>query len=272
MKNRIILFFLLVGSLATRAAVVDTVWVESATMKQRFRCVVIVPETNSNQLARFPVTYLLHGYGGWYSNWLIRVPALKEYADQYQMIIACPEGKNNWYMDSPVNDSIRWETYIGKEIPAYVDAHYPTLANRNFRAITGLSMGGHGGLYLGLRQSATFGACGSTSGAADLRPFKKNWQLSTLLGDTIQFAKNWEDNSVINLIDHYPTDSVAMIIDCGREDFFYEVNEALHRKLLSLKIPHDYIIRPGKHDWNYWTNSIAYQLLFFHRYFSSHKP
>lgn len=272
MKNRIILLVLLVGSLSTRAAVVDTVWVESPAMKQSFRCVVIIPETSSKEPVRYPVTYLLHGYSGWYSNWLIRVPALKEYADQFKMIIVCPEGKNNWYMDSPVNDSIRWETYVGQEIPAYIDAHYPTIANRNFRAITGLSMGGHGGLYLGLRQAATFGACGSMSGGVDLRPFKKNWELSKLLGDSTQYAKNWEDHSVINLIDHYPADTVAMIIDCGKDDFFFEANEALHRKLMSLKIPHDYITRPGKHDWNYWTNAIAYQLLFFHRYFNSKKP
>jgi S-formylglutathione hydrolase FrmB len=76
---------------------------------------------------------------------------------------------------------------------------------------------------------------------------------------------------VINLIDQYPKDTLAMIIDCGVDDFFFQVNEALHKKLLDKKIPHDYINRPGKHDWKYWTNAIAYQLLFFHRYFDGQK-
>ena len=259
------------GILSARAAVVDTVWVESPTMKQAYRCVVIVPTQNNKENARFPVTYLLHGYSGWYANWIIRVPALQQYADQFRMIIVCPEGKNNWYMDSPVNDSIRWETYVAKEIPAYIDAHYPTIAHRNARAITGLSMGGHGGLYLGLRNATIFGACGSMSGGVDLRPFKKNWELSKLLGDTLQNAQQWEEHSVVNLVDHYPKDTLAMIIDCGVDDFFFPVNEALHKKLLALKIPHDYIIRPGKHDWKYWTNAINYQLLFFHRYFNLKK-
>jgi enterochelin esterase-like enzyme len=33
------------------------------------------------------------------------------------------------------------------------------------------------------------------------------------------------------------------------------------------KIPHDYIERPGKHDWNYWRNAVQYQLLYFSRFF-----
>lgn len=133
---------------------------------------VIQPTTSSPQKAPYPVTYLLHGYGGWYANWIIRVPALKDYADRYQMLIVCPEGNNDWYLNSPEIDSLQWETYIAVEIPAYIDNHYPTKANRNSRAITGLSMGGHGGLYLGLKHSNTFGACGSMSGGVDLN-FRK---------------------------------------------------------------------------------------------------
>ena len=271
MKKLLTVLIVQLVLLSARAAVVDTVWVESKTMKQSYRCVVITPSVSDSAPTRFPVTYLLHGYSGWYANWIIRVPSLQQYADQFRMIIVCPEGKNSWYMDSPVNDSIRWETYVAKEIPAYIDAHYPTIAHRNARAITGLSMGGHGGLYLGLRNSAVFGACGSMSGGVDLRPFKKNWELNKLLGDSSQNAQQWEDHSVINLVDHYPKDSLAMIIDCGVDDFFFKVNEDLHQKLLTLKIAHDYITRPGKHDWKYWTNAIAYQLLFFSRYFNTQK-
>lgn len=136
----------------TIAATVDTIWVESATMKRSFRCVVVVPGPDQHNNARLPVTYLLHGYGGDYSNWIKKVPALTRYADQFRMMIVCPEGQNNWYINSPVVDSIRWETYIAQELPAYIDSHYPTIADRKARAITGLSMGGHGGLYLGLKR------------------------------------------------------------------------------------------------------------------------
>ena len=44
--------------------------------------------------------------------------------------------------------------------------------------------------------------------------------------------------------------------------FFYKVNEALHEKLLERNIPHDFIARPGAHNWAYRTNAISYQLMF----------
>jgi S-formylglutathione hydrolase FrmB len=53
------------------------------------------------------------------------------------------------------------------------------------------------------------------------------------------------------------------MIDCGTEDFFLDVNNNLHTKLLEQGIDHDYIIRPGAHDLKYWKNSIEYHLLFF---------
>jgi S-formylglutathione hydrolase FrmB len=254
--------------LSVQAAIVDTVWIESKAMKKSFRCVVIQPTTSSPQKAPYPVTYLLHGYGGWYANWIIRVPALKDYADRYQMLIVCPEGNNDWYLNSPEIDSLQWETYIAVEIPAYIDNHYPTKANRDSRAITGLSMGGHGGLYLGLKHSNTFGACGSMSGGVDLNFRKNSWSLLRLLGDTIQYAQRWIDYSVTGLADKIKPGASEIIIDCGTEDFFFGINEKLHQQLTTRGIPHEYTTRPGKHDWNYWRNAVAFQLLFFHHFFS----
>ena len=185
------------------------------------------------------------------------------------MIIVCPDGGyNSWYLDSPIDSATRFETYIGKEVPGYIDAHYPTIKNRKGRAVTGLSMGGHGGLFLGFSHADTFGACGSMSGGVDLQPFTKNWELMEKLGDTITDRINWKKFSVINVIENYPKDSLAIIFDCGTEDFFYTVNHHPHDKMIELKIPHDYTERPGKHDWEYWKNAVQYQLLFFSNYFS----
>jgi enterochelin esterase-like enzyme len=62
--------------------------------------------------------------------------------------------------------------------------------------------------------------------------------------------------------------TLPMIIDCGTDDFFIDVNRNLHKALLERKIPHDYIERPGGHNWEYWSNAVHYQALFFHRYFT----
>jgi S-formylglutathione hydrolase FrmB len=60
---------------------------------------------------------------------------------------------------------------------------------------------------------------------------------------------------------------LAIIIDCGIDDFFMPMNRALHEKLLQLKIDHDYIERPGEHNHTYWGSSINFQILFFHQFF-----
>ena len=80
---------------------------------------------------------------------------------------------------------------------------------------------------------------------------------------TIQYGGN---TSCIEVLSDAGT---LLIIDCGTEDFFYEVNKNLHEQLLYRNIPHDYIARPGSHNWNYWTNAVQYQLLFMHRFFES---
>ena len=265
-----LLIVFLMGS-AGRAAIVDTVSIPSKAMGKTYKCVVIMPDSykqENDKGMHYPVVYLLHGYGGWYSNYITRLPDIVKYADQYQFIIVTPEGKDSWYINSPVDDSMKFETYVGTEIPAWIDANYATIQNRKGRAITGLSMGGHGGLYLGWRHADIFGACGSMSGGVYLRPFPKNWQLMKRLGDTLSKVANWENFSVLNVIEEKPKDSLAIIIDCGTEDFFYEVNNLLHAKMEKLKIPHDYTTRPGAHNWDYWRNALQYQFLFFSNYFN----
>jgi len=250
--------------LSSKAAEVDTISIYSNAMHKYLKCVVIKPASYKKKKESFPVVYLLHGYDGWYSNWLIRVPQLKDYADQYNMMIVCPDGgKSSWYFDSPIDPSMKYETYIGKEVPEYIDAHYRTIKDRKARAITGLSMGGHGALFLAFRHAETFGACGSISGLVDLTFTINKYDLTKRIGDTLQYADNWKKYSVINLIDNYPKDSLAIIFDCGTSDAFFSVNHLLHEKMLRLKIPHDYTERPGKHEWPYWRNSIQYHLLFF---------
>lgn len=259
---------MLTFSLSGFSASVDTVSVYSNNMRKSVKCVVIKPDSYNNKSAKFPAIYLLHGHSGNYSNWIKRVPELKKHVDAYQLIIVCPDGAyNSWYFDSPMDSSIRYETAIAKEIPVYIDANYNTIKDRRARAITGLSMGGHGGLFLGFRHANNFGACGSMSGALVIDLITKGYNMQKLLGDTISNKKNYHDYSIMKEMESYPKDSLAIIIDCGTEDRILEMSRMAHKKMLALNIPHDYTERPGKHDWNYWRTAIEYQLLFFKNYF-----
>jgi S-formylglutathione hydrolase FrmB len=237
-------------------------------MKKNIKAVVITPDNYSSAQA-LPVVYLLHGYSGNYSNWIIKAKGLEELVDQYQMIIVCPDGNNSWYWDSPVDSGYKYETYVSKELVNWIDSKYKTIRDRKGRGITGLSMGGHGALYLAFKHQDIFGAAGSMSGGVDIRPFPNNWDMALRLGKYSERPENWEQYTVINMLHLLRPNSLALLIDCGTEDFFYKVNENLHQQLLYRNIPHDYITRPGAHNWNYWQNSIQYQLLFMNNYFKS---
>ena len=268
MKRLILILSVCLWAQLVLAGAVDTVSVYSASMKKNIKCVIIKPDDYSSSGKKYAVVYLLHGHGGNYSQWPRLAPQLKEKVDQMQLIIVCPDGGyGSWYLDSPVDSSFRYETFAGKELIPYIDTHYRTQADKNHRAITGLSMGGHGGLFLGIRHPDLFGAVGSTSGGVDIRPFPKNWDLTKRLGDTICCRENWEKNTVINLVDGLKNGDLRLIIDCGVSDFFIQVNRNLHEKLLAMKIDHDYYERPGGHNNTYWKNSIDYQLMFFKKFF-----
>lgn len=250
------------------AATVDTVEIRSEAMNKVRKCVVIVPGNDKKQNELYPTVYLLHGFGGNYSNWLLRVPALQDYADGYRLIIVCPDGEfGSWYFDSPVDSSFRYETYVSKEVPAFVEAHYPAIKDRKARAISGLSMGGHGALFLGFRHADFFGACGSMSGALVIERITRGFQVEKRLGDTSN-KERYNEYSIMKQMESYPGDSLAVIMDSGTEDPIVEMSRMAHRKMLALKIPHDYIERPGRHDWSYWRTAVQFQLLFFRNYFN----
>ena len=143
------------------------------------------------------------------------------------------------------------------------------------RVITGLSMGGHGALYLSTRHPELYCAAGSMSGALDLNT--DNWRIPPefsqriksgwvqLLGTDTTSAGPYFTNSVVNMADKMKTNHLKLIIDCGVDDFLIETNRELHRRLVYNKTPHDYIERPGGHTWEYWQNALPYHVHFFHQ-------
>nr|WP_302829165.1 alpha/beta hydrolase family protein [uncultured Bacteroides sp.] len=270
MKSKLILFsfLLILPALTVQAARVDTINVQSPSMKKGIKVVYVIPDKAIGQDARqCPVIYLLHGYGGKAESWLLLKPELKEIADEKGIIFACPDGKNSWYWDSPKNPEYRYETFVSSELVNYTDTHYATIPDKKGRAIAGLSMGGHGALWNAFRHKDVFGAAGSTSGGVDIRPFPMNWKMNEQLGEFAANKTSWDAHTVINQIDKIENGDLALIIDCGESDFFLEVNKEFHKRLLARNIDHDFITRPGAHNGKYWNNSIDYQILFFCKFF-----
>jgi len=259
------------------AAVVDTISIPSKVMNREYKAVVVSPASYTKNNKNYPVLYLLHGGYGHFADWITKTPdraLIQRLADQYNLIIVMPEGEVfSYYLNSPVVKESQFETYISKEVIEKIDNSYRTIRNKRGRAITGLSMGGYGALYLAIRHPDLFCAAGSMSGA--LNPDMNAWKLppdaaknikkefEKILGDIETNQQRYAEASIINMADKVKADSIKLIFDDGIDDFLIEANRELHRRLVFSDIPHDYSERPGSHTWEYWQNSLPYHALFF---------
>lgn len=259
------------------SATVDTLDVLSASMNRTLRAAVVVPDAYKAGQQAFPVLYLLHGGTGNFRDWLSKTPdkrLLHRLADQYKLIIVTPEGDpTSYYFDSPQIKTSQFETFISRELVDRIDKAYRTVRDRKGRLIAGLSMGGHGAMFIASRHPDLYAAAGSMSGVMNINT--ATWKVPA------EFAKSRADNfakllgppqtgdapypgyTMVTLADKLKANNLPLIFDIGVDDFLIETNRDLHRQLLANGTPHDYTERPGAHTWEYWENALPYQLLFF---------
>ncbi|MBL7814301.1 MAG: esterase family protein [Saprospiraceae bacterium] len=270
---------------ALNAATVDTIDVASPSMNTTYKAAVAIPASYAKNMASYPVLYLLHGANGHFRSWSIRPPndkkLVEKMADQYNMIIVMPEGEVfGWYYDSPFNKENQFESHVIKEVIPKIDATYRTVKSNKGRVISGLSMGGHGAVYLSTRHPDMFCAAGTMSGAMDMNFSKyRTTQPSTpeqkeryvkLFGSSDPTSAEFVKNSVINMIDAIKKNGLPLIVDCGVDDFLLDVNREFHARLVYNNVPHDYTERPGDHTWAYWENALPYHMIFFQKVLKKH--
>jgi len=144
-----------------------TVEFYSPAVDRTMRFNVALPADYEKSEERYPVLYLLHGLTSNYVAW-DRIGATT-YAELFgDLIVVSPDAGNSWYINYAENEDGQlnnWEDHIIEDVVGYVDANFRTIAQREGRAINGLSMGGYGGITLGLRHPEMFVSIGSTSGA-----------------------------------------------------------------------------------------------------------
>ncbi len=114
--------------------------------------VYLPPSYTANKAQRYPVVYLLHGYGRVGEEWVsfIGLPGSMDNGiakgTTKEMIVVIPDANTKYggsmYSSSPTTGD--WETYIAHDLVQYVDSHYHTIAKRESRGLAGHSMGGYG--------------------------------------------------------------------------------------------------------------------------------
>jgi enterochelin esterase-like enzyme len=144
--------------------------------------VFLPPSYQKEKRRRYPVVYALHGYSIGAEQWSkeIHMPQTLEGAfalGSKEMIVVLPDSKtmHNGSMYSSSVTTGDFENYIARDVVAYMDAHYRTLAERRSRGLVGHSMGGYGATRIGMKHSDVFGSlyimspcCLSPRGAGQL--------------------------------------------------------------------------------------------------------
>ncbi|HEX5432134.1 MAG TPA: alpha/beta hydrolase-fold protein, partial [Bryobacteraceae bacterium] len=126
--------------------------------------VYLPPSYEKNTAQRYPVVYLLHGYGLTGERWVsfIKLPEApdKDIAagTAKEMILVSPDAYTK-YDGSMYSNSVTtgdWEAYIAHDLVSYMDSHYRTIPNRMSRGLAGHSMGGYGTIRIGMKHPEVF--------------------------------------------------------------------------------------------------------------------
>jgi putative tributyrin esterase len=296
-RSLLALFFLAVLAVVARPAeaqpqpsAIKTVTMDAPSIGRKSAYNIVLPadyETSGDK--RYPVLYLLHGLSGNYTNWG-RMGAARA-AKGLDLIVVMPDGGNSWYLnwaESGEGQKNAWDDFIVKDLIGHVDSNYRTIAAREGRAINGLSMGGYGGLTLGLRHPDLFCSIGSHSGALSiartagerLRSGQElarrknqpsdtpNTQIQidgfrsqaerTPKGKLFLKAEDADAADPFKLVLAVPKDKLPHIyVDCGTEDRLITASRDFAKLMMEHNIPFVFAESPGGHNGEYWTREIG---------------
>jgi putative tributyrin esterase len=268
-------------STTTQITLPDRIRIDSAyspALQKMKRFVVMLP-TAFDSTRRYPVLYLLHGWGGGSLDWSTKT-RLHAYATTAQILVVMPRAENSWYVNSATNATIRYEDYIVQDLPKHVITRFP-VADASRQAIAGLSMGGYGAVMLAFKHPQKYKFVGSFSGAVTMPRdlgVREGWNkaaggnngdftLPSLL-DAFGKAGNpsRKENDVFTLLQGFAkADSATkaglpyFYISTGIQDPLRTIvsgNQELRDSLYSAKIRYEYHESPGKHNWAYWDEAV----------------
>lgn len=230
-------------------------------------CAILPPGYRADKAQHYPVLYLLHGLGE-NQTMLIRSGALNLVQDLWdsgragKFLIVTPDAGSSFYINSQ-NGRERYEDFFIREFLPFIARRYRVRPGRTNRGIAGLSMGGYGALHLAFRYPQLFGSVGAESAALIERlpsvtvAGPESHAFRRALGGAFGSPPDpafWAKNSPLTLARTARLSGLKIYFDCGRQDNygFYRGAEALDRILTTRRIPHEFHLYPGGHDWIYF--------------------
>ena len=202
---------------------------------------------------RFPAMYLLHGMYGDCMDWPLR-SGIERYAQEAGLAVIMPSAENSFYTE--LKDGERFQTFVGEELPSFMNRMFPLSRKREETSIAGLSMGGYGAYRIGMTYPERFGRIASLSGALESSAlFAGDSAHMKNLPKSYRALIPTEGNDLMPLAEKLAADPALlpkMYMTVGTEDFIFPLNEIFYAKMQKLGIPVTYEKYPGIHDWNFW--------------------
>ncbi len=278
MKTRFVLCFILFAPVllfAQTGKVYDNLSLPSKILKGTRKYAVYLPPDYETSQRSYPVLYLLHGGGDDQTGW-VQFGEVLNIADREiiegratSMIIVMPDantGTRGYFND--LKGEWRYEDFFFEEFMPFVEKTYRIKADKRYRAVAGLSMGGGGSFMYALHHPELFSAAcplSASTGPLSLEATKAWLEQRNLQGTDEQVATYYKRHSALALVEAMPEDqkkAVRWYIDCGDDDFLFEGNSLIHIAMRKKEIPHEFRIHNGGHTWTYWRTALPTVLEF----------
>ena len=217
---------------------------DSKTVGTKRRMQVYTPPGYSKD-TKYPVLYLLHGIGGDETEWqrFVNVSALMDnlIADNkaLPMIVVMPNGRAK--MDDRASAGMaaapafaKFERDLLDDVIPAMESRFGVRADRESRALAGLSMGGGQTLNFGLTHLDTFAWIGAFSAAPNTKA------PAELLPDPAAATKQLK----------------LLILTCGNKDGLINISQGVHTYLKERNVPHIWHVDGNGHDPTHWGSSL----------------
>jgi len=264
--------------------VFDNLTMTSKILKGERKYAIYLPPDYETSQRSYPVLYLLHGGGDDQTGW-VQFGEVLHIADEAinegtatPMVIVMPDantGRRGYFND--IKGEWRYEDFFFEEFLPFIEKTYRIKGEKQYRAVSGLSMGGEGTFIYALHHPELFSsACPLSAGTGpssmeDVKAYLERRGIKE--GTEAEIEAFYKRQSVLYLIENIPDDqkkAVRWYIDCGDDDFLYEGNSLAHIAMRKKEIPHEFRTRDGGHTWTYWRASLPSVLSFisdaFHQY------
>ncbi len=264
-----------------RGTVKEGLTVKSKILSKDVRYTIYLPYDYNTSDRLYPVVYLLHGYTDNDIAW-IQFGEANRIADEGiaagdfpPMIIVMPDAGVSWYMNN-FDNSVRYEDFFIEEFIPQIESIYRIRKDRQFRAVSGLSMGGYGSILYSFKHPDLFSSVAAFSAAIYteeevLTTPDDRWEAMSAilygkgLKGEARLTDHLKKNNPLIFTKELSFDKLKWLriyVDCGDDDFLYKGNDAFHTLLRDQKIPHEYRVRNGTHSWEYWRTGLPEALKF----------